>query len=82
MVHVRQKWHSEKTQGKTLRDIEHSLDDDDFQTHFACSASRDSLAASLQIAHAAKHGGHPKVAGLIFPVRVRGAIRGKLIGHN
>lgn len=76
------KWHSEKTQGKTLRDIEPILDADDFWTNFACNASADSLAAALQLAHAAKHGGQPKVADSIFPMRVRGVIRGKLICPN
>lgn len=82
MVHVRQKWCSEKAQGKTRRDIKHTRNADDFWTHFACSTSRDSLAASLQIARAAKHGGHPRVTGLVFPMRVRGVIRGKLICRN
>lgn len=82
VIHVRQKRHSEKTQDKTLRDIEHSLNADNFWTCFACSASRDSLVATLQIARAAKHGGHPKAAGLIFPMHVRGVIRGRFIGHN
>lgn len=82
MVHGRQKWHSEKTQGKAFRDIKHALNADDFWTGFACSGSRDSLAATLPIAHAAKHGGQPKVASLVISVCVRGVIREKLICRN
>lgn len=50
--------------------------------HVLPAVQADSLAATLQIAHTARHGGHPEVAGLVFPMHVRRVIRGKFICHN